>query len=265
MSRSLSWSEHLGALLNATDGNVAKINRLYPLGVSTAVWCPSSTTLGSRDSLVPERLSWAETQRAASLWDEVTILRSQLQSQAQVTEALRPYRGCWKSESSRNTRSVPWKGGPEQRALLLEQRLEGLRRELQGLQSQVQEQAQAQIQTGPRKCSASSGLHQELQNEYMLEQLQSGRRARITPWRLPGQRHRMPGINTTSIALKSVFWTISRGAHFLNWSPAAYSSRPRALSRRTSSLRASQRSPYLAIPFTNRKAASVESIFCWFY
>jgi len=59
-------------------------------------------------------------------------------------------------------------GGPEQRALLLEQRLEGLRRELQGLQSQVQEQAQAQIQTGPRKCSASSGLHQELQNERQL-------------------------------------------------------------------------------------------------
>lgn len=55
-------------------------------------------------------------------------------------------------------------GGSEWRALL-EQCLEGLRRELQDLQSQVQEQAQAQIQTGPRKCSAASGLHQELQNE----------------------------------------------------------------------------------------------------
>lgn len=57
--------------------------------------------------------------------------------------------------------------GPEWRALL-EQHLEGLRRELQGLQSQVQEQVQAQIQTGPRKCSATSGFYEEVQNERQL-------------------------------------------------------------------------------------------------
>lgn len=56
-------------------------------------------------------------------------------------------------------------GGPERKALLLEQRLDRLRRELRGLRSQVQEQAQAQIQAGPQKCSVTGGLHQELQNE----------------------------------------------------------------------------------------------------
>lgn len=55
-------------------------------------------------------------------------------------------------------------GGPERKALLLEQRLDRLRRELRGLRSQVQEQAQAQIQAGPQKCSVTSGLH-KLQNE----------------------------------------------------------------------------------------------------
>ncbi|XP_025711603.1 transmembrane protein CCDC163 isoform X3 [Callorhinus ursinus] len=198
MSRSLSWSEHLDALLNATDGNVARIKqRLYPLGVSTAgdlvgTWIsphhlPPQSGVQARQPwaletpFVPERLSWAEAQRAASLWDEVTILRSQLQSQAQVTEALRQsvqglledreqqkYQICALEASLRLLQ-----GGPERRALLLEQRLEGLRRELQGLRSQVQEQAQAQIQTGPRKCSASSGLHQELQNETSVHILQS--------------------------------------------------------------------------------------------
>ncbi|XP_004400735.1 PREDICTED: uncharacterized protein LOC101376431 [Odobenus rosmarus divergens] len=83
-------------------------------------------------------------------------------------------------------------GGPERRALLLEQRLQGLRRELQGLRSQVQEQGQAQIQTGPRKCSASSGLHQELQNEYvmgqhqelLLKQMAEGQQAQAHSWKM---------------------------------------------------------------------------------
>lgn len=34
--------------------------------------------------IVPERVSWAEAHSTSSLWDEVTILRSQLRSQAQV-------------------------------------------------------------------------------------------------------------------------------------------------------------------------------------
>ena len=38
--------------------------------------------------IVPERLSWAEARSASSLWDEVTILRSQLRSQAQVRHGI---------------------------------------------------------------------------------------------------------------------------------------------------------------------------------
>nr|XP_008519782.1 PREDICTED: uncharacterized protein LOC103551875 isoform X3 [Equus przewalskii] len=191
MSRGLSWSEQLDALLSATDGNVARIKqRLYPLGVSTSAGdltgirtsphhlppqsgVQAQKPWGLETPIVPERPSWAEAHSASSLWDEVTVLRSQLQSQAKVTEALRQavqglleereqqkYQICTLEASLRLLQK-----GPEQRVLLLEQRLEGLRRELQGLRSQVQEQAQTQIQTGPRKCSATSGLHQELQNE----------------------------------------------------------------------------------------------------
>ena len=36
----------------------------------------------------PERLNWPEALSASSLWDEVTILRSQLQSQAQVRQGV---------------------------------------------------------------------------------------------------------------------------------------------------------------------------------
>ncbi|CAK7306141.1 transmembrane protein CCDC163 isoform X1 [Vulpes vulpes] len=193
MSRSLSWSEHLDALLNATNGNIARIKQhLYPLGVSTAAgdlpgtWIsphhlpPQSGGQAQQSWLetpfVPERLSWAEAHRESSLWDEVIILRSQLQSQAQVTETLRKAvqglleeRELQKYQIRALEASLRLlQGGPEQRALLLEQRVEGLRKELQCLRSQVQEQAQAQIQTGPRKCSATSGLHQELQNERQL-------------------------------------------------------------------------------------------------
>ncbi|XP_035881880.1 transmembrane protein CCDC163 isoform X3 [Phyllostomus discolor] len=192
MSKSLSWSEQLDALLSATDGNVARIKRLYPLGVSaaagdlTGTWIsphhlpPQSGTQAQQPwaletPIVPERLSWAEA-HSTSLRDEVTILRSQLRSQAQVTEALRQavqglleeqeqqkYQICALEASLRLLQ-----GGPERKALLLEQRLDRLRRELQGLRIQVQEQAQAQIQAGPQKCSATSGLHQELQNERQL-------------------------------------------------------------------------------------------------
>nr|XP_044626614.1 transmembrane protein CCDC163 isoform X2 [Equus asinus] len=167
MSRGLSWSEQLDALLSATDGNVARIKqRLYPLGVSTSGDLTGTRTSphhlppqsgvqaqkpwGLETPIVPERPSWAEAHSASSLWDEVTVLRSQLQSQAKVTEALRQavqglleereqqkYQICTLEASLRLLQK-----GPEQRVLLLEQRLEGLRRELQGLRSQVQEQAQ---------------------------------------------------------------------------------------------------------------------------
>ncbi|XP_037672918.1 transmembrane protein CCDC163 isoform X5 [Choloepus didactylus] len=254
MNRSLSWSEQLDVLLNATDENVARIKQLYPFGVSTAtgdlagIWtvphhlplqsgggAQHSWTLGSPS--VPERLSWAEAHSPSSLWDEVNILRSQLQSQAQVTEALRQaVRGLLEDREQQKYQICALEaslrllqGGPERRALLLEQRLDGLRRELQGLWSQVQEQAQtqaqAQMQSRQRKYSITSGFHQQLQNERQLlweesevlrEELKllrdqlspwSGRcwrsckvsrRARVIPFRLPGQRPRMPSGNSTS-------------------------------------------------------------------
>ncbi|XP_060261323.1 transmembrane protein CCDC163 isoform X2 [Ovis aries] len=124
----------------------------------------------------PERLNWAEAHSTSSLWDEVTILRSKLRSQAQVTEALRQAVQGLLEEREQQKYQISaleaslrlLQGGPEQRVLLLEQLLEEMRRELQGLRSQVQEQARAQIQTGAQKCSATSGLHEELQNERQL-------------------------------------------------------------------------------------------------
>nr|KAF6504225.1 coiled-coil domain containing 163 [Rousettus aegyptiacus] len=192
MRRSLSWSEQFDALLNATDGNMARIKQLlFPLGVSTAggdltgTWIsphhlpPQSGVQAQQPwaletPIVPERVSWTEA-HSTSLWDEVTILRSQLRSQAQVIGALKQaVQGLLEEREQQKYQIYALEaslrllqGGPEQRALL-EQRLEGLRRELQGLRGQVQEQAQAQIQTGPRKCSATSGLHLELQNERQL-------------------------------------------------------------------------------------------------
>lgn len=54
--------------------------------------------------------------------------------------------------------------GPKGRALL-EQRLEGLRKELHGLRSQVQELVQTQMKARPGKSGAAGGFHQELQSE----------------------------------------------------------------------------------------------------
>ncbi|XP_011981380.1 transmembrane protein CCDC163 isoform X4 [Ovis aries] len=193
MSRSLSWSEQLDALLNATDRNVSRIKqRLYPLGVSTGgdlagTWIsphhlPTQSGIQAQKAwaleapVFPERLNWAEAHSTSSLWDEVTILRSKLRSQAQVTEALRQAVQGLLEEREQQKYQISaleaslrlLQGGPEQRVLLLEQLLEEMRRELQGLRSQVQEQARAQIQTGAQKCSATSGLHEELQNERQL-------------------------------------------------------------------------------------------------
>ncbi|XP_058408272.1 LOW QUALITY PROTEIN: transmembrane protein CCDC163 [Diceros bicornis minor] len=197
--------------------------------------------------VVPERLSWAEAHSASSLWHEVTVLRSQLQSQAKVTEALRQavqglleereqqkYQICALEASLRLLQ-----GAPEQRALLLEQRLEGLRRELQGLRSQVQEQAQAQIQTGPRKCSATSGLHQELQNEQLLWEESEIVREELKLLRNQLSQHQELLLKQMAEGRQAQVrsWKFSRGAPFLTWSPATCSSRPIALSRRTYPLR----------------------------
>uniref|UniRef100_H0XYY7 Transmembrane protein CCDC163 n=1 Tax=Otolemur garnettii TaxID=30611 RepID=H0XYY7_OTOGA len=187
MSRSLSWSEQLDALLSATDGNVARIKqRLYPFGVSSAAkdlaetWVsshhlPPKLPVGveSQTPTAPEKLTWPEVYSSFHLWDEVTVLRSQLRSQAQVTEALRQaVQGLVEEQEQQNYQIGALEaslrllqGGPEGRACL-EQRLEELRRELQGLQSQVLEhtQVQARMQTEPLMCSPTTGL-QELQTE----------------------------------------------------------------------------------------------------
>ncbi|TKC46864.1 hypothetical protein EI555_015274 [Monodon monoceros] len=115
--------------------------------------------------IVAERLSWAEAHGASSLWGVVTSLRSQLGSQlgSQAQQEQQKYQICALEASLRLLQ-----GGPERRARLPERPLEGLRRELQGLGSQVQERARAQIQTGPQKCKATSGLHRELRNEEQL-------------------------------------------------------------------------------------------------
>ncbi|XP_042852873.1 transmembrane protein CCDC163 isoform X6 [Panthera tigris] len=269
MSRSLSWSEHLDVLLNATDGNVARIKQwLYPLGVSTAAGDLAGTWISPHHlppqsgvhaqqpwaletPFVPERLSWGKAHGASSLWDEVIILQSQLQSQAQVTETLRQagqglleeqkqqkYKICTLEASLRLLQ-----GSPEQRVLLLDQLLEGLRRELQGLRSQVQEQAQAQIQTGPQKRSATGCLHQELQNECQLlweesEILQE--ELKLLQDQLSQHQELLLKQMAEGGQAQAHSWKISRRAHFLTWSPAAFSFRPRALSGRTYSLRAPQ-------------------------
>ncbi|XP_047410137.1 transmembrane protein CCDC163 isoform X2 [Sciurus carolinensis] len=190
MSRSLSWSDELDTLLRATDRHVTRIKqRLYPLGVYSSGDLTGSRISSHHLSLqsgaqaqqpwaletptVPETLNCAETYSPSSLWNEVTILRSQLQSQDQVTKALRKsvQRLLEEQEQQMNKISALeaslrlLQGGPEGRAILLEQHLEGLRRELQSLQNQVQEQTQAQVKTIRGKYSSTSGFHQKLQTE----------------------------------------------------------------------------------------------------
>uniref|UniRef100_G1TYB7 Transmembrane protein CCDC163 n=1 Tax=Oryctolagus cuniculus TaxID=9986 RepID=G1TYB7_RABIT len=192
MSQSLSWSEQLDVLLNATDRNVARIKVRGALGprlsgdlagtwISPLHLPPQSEVLARHPwaletPSVSERRSCTGTYRPPSLWDEITLLRSQLQSQAQVTEALRQSVQGLLQEREQQKYKISaleaslklLQGGPEDRTLSLDQRLEILRRDLQGLRSQVQEQAQAQGQAGPGKGSQIRGLHQELQSERQL-------------------------------------------------------------------------------------------------
>ncbi|XP_021017064.1 transmembrane protein CCDC163 isoform X4 [Mus caroli] len=124
--------------------------------------------------ILGERLSCTEA-HSSSLWDEVTKLRSQLQAQAQVTEALKHSvqsllkdREKYMFKISALEASLKLlQEGPKGRALL-EQCLEGLRKELQGLQSQVQELVQTQMKVRPGKLGPASGFHQELQSEHQL-------------------------------------------------------------------------------------------------
>ncbi|XP_008573095.1 PREDICTED: uncharacterized protein LOC103592241 isoform X6 [Galeopterus variegatus] len=177
---------------------------------------------------VPERLRWAGTYSPSSLWDEVTILRSQLQSQAQVTEALRQaVQGLLEEQEQQKYQISTLEAslkllqrGPEGRALLLEQHLERLRRELEGLRYLVQEQAQAQAQmrTGPGKCSTTSVVHQELQTERqllweeskILQELKLLRDQLRPPFMSSSLGYPWPPPSPClffNLALKSAFWT----------------------------------------------------------
>ncbi|GAB1288789.1 Coiled-coil domain-containing 163 [Apodemus speciosus] len=169
MSRSPSWSDQLHAVLSSTDENMARIKQsLYPLRVSsTGAQAQQSWTL--KTPILGERLSCTEA-HSSSLWDEVTKLQSQLQAQAQVTEALRRSVQSLLKDRERQMLKISaleaslklLQEGPKGRALL-EQRLEGLRKELHGLRSQVQELVQTQMKTRPGKLGATGGFHQELQ------------------------------------------------------------------------------------------------------
>lgn len=127
-------------------------------------WALKTPTLG-------ERLSCTEA-HSSSLWDEVTKLRSQLQAQAQVTEALKHSVQSLLKDREQHMFKISaleaslklLQEGPKGRALL-EQCLEGLKKELQGLRSQVQELVQNQMKARPGKLGPASGFHQELQSE----------------------------------------------------------------------------------------------------
>ncbi|XP_049735098.1 transmembrane protein CCDC163 isoform X2 [Elephas maximus indicus] len=254
MSRSLSWSERLDALLNATDGNVARIKLLYPLGVSAAagdlagtwtspLYLPPQSGVQAQQSwvlktppTVPEGLSWAEAHSPSPVWDEVTILQSQLRSQAQVIEALRQaVRGLLEEQEQQKYQICALEASlrllqesPERRVLLLEQRLEGLRRELQGLRSQVQEQAQAQAQKQPEpgQCSATNGLHQKLQNERQLLWEESEvlwEELKLLRDQLSQHQELLLKQMTEGQQVQAPSWKSSREAPFLTRSPTAFS------------------------------------------
>uniref|UniRef100_A0A8C4PHN2 CCDC163 homolog n=1 Tax=Equus asinus TaxID=9793 RepID=A0A8C4PHN2_EQUAS len=131
MSRGLSWSEQLDALLSATDGNVARIKKELT-GLCTCVFCSSGCiplgSLPQNDTAVIFAVLWEESE---IVWEELKLLRNQLSQ------------------------------------------------------------------------------HQEL----LLKQMAQGRQTQARGWK------------------------ISRGTPFLNQSPATFSSRPIALSRRTYPLR----------------------------
>lgn len=264
MNRSPSWSDQLHEVLTSTDENMARIKQsLYPLRVSSTgdladTWIsphhlppqPEAQAPQPRALKTPilgERLSCTRSHSSSSLWGEVTELRSQLQSQAQVTEALRhAVQNLLKDREQQMNKISALEAslkllqeGPKGRALL-EQRLEGLRKELQGLRNQVQELVQTQTKTRPGKFGSTTGFHRELQTEHqllweeseilreelkllrdqlsqhqelLLKQMADGRQLQARSWK---------NFTTPSLA----------------WTPAALSPMPTALGERICSFRA---------------------------
>nr|XP_059881959.1 transmembrane protein CCDC163 [Delphinus delphis] len=94
---------------------------------------------------------------------------------------------------------------------------------------------------GPQKCKATSGLHRELRNEQQLP-WEEPEMLREEQKLLQGQLSRHPVLllkpKTEGRHSGRTRWGSSRGTPFLTRSPAAFSSRPRASSGTTHSLRA---------------------------
>ncbi|XP_054993914.1 transmembrane protein CCDC163 isoform X3 [Sorex araneus] len=163
--------------------------RLYPHGISTTAGDLLRTSVSPHylshpesgvqaqqsraleTPLVPEKLRWANAPNASSLWDEMTVLRSQLRSQEQSTETLRSTmqdllgeQEHQKSQICSLEASVKLLQASPAGSDLLEQRLEELRKELQDLRNQMRPQEH----TGTGKYCASSSRYQELQNERQM-------------------------------------------------------------------------------------------------
>uniref|UniRef100_G3U4D1 Coiled-coil domain containing 163 n=1 Tax=Loxodonta africana TaxID=9785 RepID=G3U4D1_LOXAF len=118
MSRSLSWSERLDALLNATDGNVARIKvrgrlRLARLGVGlrdsqltglcicffcSSCYIPLGSPPQNDTAVTPAGLLWEESE---VLWEELKLLQDQLSQHQelllkQMTEGQQVQAPSWK-------------------------------------------------------------------------------------------------------------------------------------------------------------------------
>ncbi|XP_048207144.1 transmembrane protein CCDC163 isoform X3 [Perognathus longimembris pacificus] len=264
----MSWSEQIDALLNATDGSMARIKqRLYSSGVSTTAEDLTGTCISShhlpfkaggaqvqqpwalKTTTAPERQRWTEAYSSFSLWDEITILKSQIQSQAQVTDTLRQtVQGLLEEREQQMCRISALEaslkllqGGPEGQALVLEQGLE-LKRELQGLRSQVLDLAHAQMKTRPRtgKHSTTNSFHQELQTEPQLLWEQSEilwEELKLLRDQLCQHQELLREQMAEAHQVETSRWKISKTAPFLTWGSAAFRYMPRILSKRTYSFR----------------------------
>ncbi|XP_068949443.1 protein KASH5-like [Petaurus breviceps papuanus] len=183
VSEDSNWAEKLDSLLQVTDGNVARIKqRLCPLGVSSpgnsslapsGSWMPHSNPEGELPGQVwalhppPGGQGWDDACFSLSLWDEITTLRSQLRTQAQVTVLMsqavqglmedRERQRCQINDLEEELGRL--RGAAEGRARL-EQRVDDLNSELQSLRRQ--------LQAHPGEANVTSLLRQELQNDRQL-------------------------------------------------------------------------------------------------
>ncbi|XP_042535863.1 transmembrane protein CCDC163 isoform X1 [Dipodomys spectabilis] len=263
----MNWYEQIDTLLNATDGSMARIKqRLYSFGVSTTADNLAGTCISShhlpfkagaqvqqpwalKTSTTPERQRWTEAYSSSSLWDEITVLKSQIQSQAQVTETLqhtvqglleeRELLMCKISALEASLKLL--QEAPEGQALFLEQGLE-LKRELQGLRSQVLELAHAQMKTRPRtgKHSTTNSFQEELQTEPQLLWEQSEilwEELKLLRDQLCQHQELLREHMAAGHQVETSRWKISKTAPFLTCGSAAFRYMPRILSKRTYSFR----------------------------